>query len=204
MLHSNAIEPETLELLKALVILPEFENFALVGGTGLALQLGHRLSIDLDFFTQNDFSTERVVEVLESNFDLVVSGRAPFSLNCLINGIKVDIIRHRYPLLSELVVEDGVTIWSIEDIAAAKISAITSRGAKKDFFDLVEILKHMPLESVLSLFEEKYPSAERFMAMKSLSWFEDAEMEPDPMVLNELCWPNVKETVLESLRKISN
>ncbi len=140
MLHYEAIEPKTLDLLKALAALPGFEEFVLVGGTGLALQLGHRLSIDLDFFTQDEFNV---------------------------------------------------------------ISAITSRGAKKDFFDITEILKHIPLEEALNLFEKKYPSAERFMAMKFLSWFEDAEGDPDPIVLNDLTWRKVKETIQEALRKIA-
>ncbi|MDA0349939.1 MAG: nucleotidyl transferase AbiEii/AbiGii toxin family protein [Verrucomicrobia bacterium] len=202
MLRYEAIQPEALDLLRALAPLPAFEDFALVGGTSLALQLGHRLSVDLDFFTPNDFSTDHVLEVLEPHFDLVVTGRAAYSLNCLINGIKVDILRHRYVLLKDLVVEGGIKLWSIEDIAAAKISAITNRGAKKDFYDLVAILSVMPLDSVLSCFEKKYPSGERFMAMKSLSWFEDAESEPDPITLAELNWEEVKETVLESLKKI--
>lgn len=203
MLHYEAIEPKTLDLLKALAALPGFEEFAFVGGTGLALQLGHRLSIDLDFFTQDEFQVETVVEELESNFDLNLTGKDRYSLNCRINDIKVDIIRHPYALVNKLVVEDGLSIWSIEDIAAAKISAITSRGAKKDFFDITEILKHIPLEEALNLFEKKYPSAERFMAMKSLSWFEDAERDPDPIVLNDLTWRKVKETIQEALRKIA-
>ena len=204
MLHYEAIQPETLDLLRALAPLPVFDDFALVGGTGLALQLGHRLSVDLDFFTPNDFRTDHVVEALDPNFELVVTGRAAYSLNCQINGIKVDILRHRYVLLKDPVVDDGIKLWSIEDIAAAKISAITNRGAKKDFYDLVEILSVISLDSVLSFFEKKYPSAERFMAMKSLSWFENAESEPDPIALTGLSWVEVKETVLESLNKISS
>ena len=204
MLHYEAIQPETLDLLRALAPLPVLEDFALVGGTGLALQMGHRLSVDLDFFTSKDFSTEQVVEALEPHFDLIVNGRADHSLNCRINGIKVDILRHRYKLLNDLVIEDKIRLWSIEDIAAAKISAITNRGSKKDFFDLVEILKQVPLDRVLNLFEQKYPSAEKFMAMKSLCWFEDAESDPNPIMLTKLSWKEVQKTILESLKKVGN
>ena len=145
-----------------------------------------------------------MVDVLDLNFDLLITGRDPYSLNCRINGIKVDMIRHRYALVNDLVIEDGLTIWSIEDIAASKISAITNRGAKKDFFDLFEILKHISLDSVLEAFEKKYPFAEKFMAMKSLSWFEDAEGDPDPVTFHDHNWMKVKETVREELRKISD
>ena len=107
-------------------------------------------------------------------------------------------------LLNDLVIEDRIKLWSIEDIGAAKISAISNRGAKKYFFDIPEILSKMPLDSVLSCFEKKYPSAERFMAMQSLSWFEDAENEPDPIILTELKWAEVKARILESLKKISS
>ncbi|MCB1122591.1 MAG: hypothetical protein KJT03_13645 [Verrucomicrobiae bacterium] len=114
----------------------------------------------------------------------------------------MDILRHRYPLLDELVVEDKIKLWSVRDIAAAKISAITNHGAKKDFYDLAEILSHLSLESALAWFEKKYPSGERLMAMKSLSWFEDADSEPDPRTLRDLNWIQVKEIILRSLREV--
>lgn len=202
MLHYEGIEAETLGLLKRLVTLPELEPFALVGGTGLALQLGHRLSVDLDFFTREDFDREKLESALEKNFSFEVLGRDSFSLNCMVDRIKVDFIRHHYLLVRELVTEDGITLWSVEDIAAAKISAITKRGAKKDFYDLAEILKHIPLDSVLSLFEKKYPSAERFMAMKSLCWFEDADEEPDPISLRKISWEEVEGMVLKAVKEL--
>lgn len=202
MLFYEGIETETLGLLKQLVAFPELESFALVGGTGLALQLGHRLSVDLDFFTRDEFDREKLEESLASTFSLKILGRDTYSLNCLLDGIKVDFIRHRYPLLENLVIEDQITLWSVVDIAAAKISAITKRGAKKDFYDLVEILKHISLESVLSAYEKKYPSGERFMAMKSLNWFEDADEEPDPISLRNISWGEVKDTILIAVGKL--
>lgn len=203
MLHEESIEPKTLDLLRQLANLAELKDFALVGGTGLALQLGHRKSVDLDFFSRGEFSVEALIEVLESNFDLSVTGREAFSLNCRINDVKVDFLRHRYALLSEIVLVEGIPIWSVEDIAAAKISAITNRGAKKDFYDLVEILKKRSLDSVLALYEKKYPSGDRFLAMKSLNWFEDADEEPDPMTLAGNSWTEVKDSVLTALKGIS-
>lgn len=203
MLYDQTIESKTLDLLRELAALPELKRFALVGGTALALQLGHRRSIDLDFFTQSDFDVDRLLEALESKFEIKITGREAFSLNCRINEVKVDFLRYRYPLLTEFHLADGFAFWSIEDIAAAKISAITNRGAKKDFYDLVELLETMSLDSVLSLYDRKYPSADRFMAIKSLSWFEDAEEEPDPISLREITWSEVKERVLVALKEIT-
>lgn len=203
MLHYEAIESGTLELLKELSSLPVLKDFALVGGTGLALQLGHRLSVDLDFFTLRAFSVDDVLASLEANFEVVVVGRAEQSLNCMINGVKADLMQHRYALLKEVLVDEPIRLWSIEDIAAAKISAISNRGAKKDFYDVVEILTQMPMDTILSCFERKYPSAERFMAIKSLSWFEDAECEPDPISLKGLEWSEVKHAILESLKDVA-
>lgn len=199
MLHYEGIEADTWDLLKRLVALPVLKPFALVGGTGLALQYGHRLSVDLDFFTVEDFDRDQLEHTLEETFEIKILGRDGFSLNCTVDGIKVDFIRHRYPLLGDLIVEDGIDIWSAKDIAAAKVSAITKRGAKKDFFDLAELLKHFSLEEALSFYEQKYPVAERFMALKSLSWFEDAEGDPDPKSLRERSWDEVKATVLKAV-----
>ncbi len=203
MFFENTVEPETLELLRALLALAELQDFALVGGTALALQLGHRKSIDLHFFTQTDFAATKLIDAVSSNLDTVVTGQDPFSLNCEISGVKVDLLRHRHPLISDLVTQDGITLWSIEEIAAAKILAITNRGAKKDFYDLVEIMRTIPLETIFNLFEKKYSFADRFIALKSLSWFEDADEEPDPISLRELSWPDVKNSVISALKRRS-
>ena len=135
MLHYETIDAGTLELLKNLLSLNLFQQLRLVGGTSLALQIGHRKSIDLDLFGEID------VDVLEINNALAQIAQ-PTQLNnsknihiYLINGIKVDIVNYTYPWLEDVIYKDGLRLASNLDVAAMKLSAITGRGSKKDFID---------------------------------------------------------------------
>ena len=208
MLHLNTVEPETLSLLKALLAHEECRCFSLAGGTALALHFGHRISVDLDLFSQDRFNSNMLFESLRASEmfrdNLASCSQSVNSLSLFIKRkdkkIKVDFIRHHYPLLSPVQYIDDIRIFSVQDIAAMKLNAVANRGAKKDFFDVHRLLKQFSLSELLAYFEKKYDQINSFTVLKSLLYFDDAESEPDPISLIDTSWDEVKST-LHSLVK---
>jgi len=203
MLQYRAVYPSTLELLKKLMGYEQLQATFLVGGTALALQLGHRLSIDLDLFTELDFETEAILSELREDMELqVVMQKEKNSL--IINArlkntenefVKIDFVKYAYPLLRTVQNQDGIRFLSIEDIIPMKLSAAANRGAKKDFFDIYELLKIYSLSDMLKFFTSKYPDITHFHILKSLTYFDDAEAEFDPIMLNSTNWDDVKNSI---------
>jgi hypothetical protein len=202
MLQYRTIEPGTLELLKKLMQVAVLQDFHLAGGSGLALQLGHRFSYDLDLFPQKDFDTDIVLNELHSFKNLKILGKRQNTLNLKINGIKVDFISYKYKLINEIVEEDGIRLYSVEDIAAMKLSAISNRGIKRDFYDLYYILKRYSINDLLGFFGIKFPSVEIYHLLKSLTYFEDAENNPEPKLFEQVEWKEVKSQILQNIKSI--
>lgn len=198
MLHYETIIPETHSLLEKLSALPVLEDARLVGGTALALQLGHRTSVDLDFFGRINADSEELRDILREVGRVEVASVSKNINIFWINGVKVDMVNYPYPWLDLPIVEDGVRLASLNDIAAMKISAIVNRGTKKDFIDLYTLLQHFALDEILDMYSRKYSDGSLFIVMKSLTYFDDAETDPMPNVLNDTTW----ETVKDFLRKV--
>jgi hypothetical protein len=202
-LHREAVSNELIELLGKLMQAPELDAFHLVGGTALALRFGHRKSIDLDLFTHTPFDASRLGKWIEGAFSLQEATTEKNTLLGQINGIKTDFIAHQYPLIGEVETIDGIRLFSVEDIAAMKLNAIANRGSKKDFWDYAELLKYFDREELLAFFARKYPNSSRWNVEKSLSYFDDAESDPDPIDLQGQTWNQVK-AVLQTSNKIRN
>ena len=168
------------------------------GGTSLALRFGHRVSVDLDFFTAREFSAEALFGNLALEGATIV-GRAKNTLTMDAGGVKLDFLRHAYQLLEPVDRIDGVALVSLPDLAAMKLNAIANRGSKKDFFDLALLLDHFTLPRMIGYFSEKYPATDPFTVIRSLAWFEDAEMEPDPVSLTGATWDSVQATASEAV-----
>ena len=198
MLHYETIIPETHSLLEKLSTLPVLEDARLVGGTALALQLGHRTSVDLNFFGRINADSEDLRDILREVGRVEVASVSKNINIFWINGVKVDMVNYPYPWLDLPIVEDGVRLASLNDIAAMKISAIVNRGTKKDFIDLYTLLQHFALDEILDMYSRKYSDGSLFIVMKSLTYFDDAETDPMPNVLNDTTW----ETVKDFLRKV--
>jgi len=166
-------------LLDRLMEIEDLSAFALGGGTSLALRYGHRRSVDIDLFTNNPFIS-----------------RTPGSLCVSLEGVKVDLLHHAYPVLKPIEAYQGIRCLSIQDMAAMKINAITNRGSKKDFTDIL-LLHHQGIDisSALDLFCEKYGEEARFLAIRSLLYIDDAQDEPDPFFLNGWTWPSVRDEI---------
>lgn len=203
MLQTKAVEHLTLELLKKLMQKDYLDNFVLVGGTALALQLGHRRSIDLDFFTIHDFQSETLVQNLKKEFVLEIRLQLPQTLITELNKIKVDFVRFNYPFIRPVLNSDGIRLLDIEDIAAMKLDAITGRGNKKDFYDLYYLLQKYDLNKLLDFYQEKYTHNTTFHVVRSLTYFEDAENQPDPNVFDrQITWDKIKSKIIKEVRAI--
>ncbi len=205
MLQYTTVLPATLELLKVLMQKKCLANFNLVGGTSLSLQIGHRLSIDIDLFTINDFDTSEIVLELKEDlhFDIVQQNPNTLTLNIEypINSnqfIKVDILKYPYPLLNAIIKIDGIRLLSIEDIIPMKLSAVSNRGAKKDFYDIYFLLDKYSLKEMLELFSKKFPNINHFHLIKSLTYFNTADEDANPKVFKKLSWEQVKEKIVKA------
>ena len=201
MLHYSTIDPATLELLKQIQAIDEFSELRLAGGTALALQLGHRKSIDLDFFGHIDFEQLALNELFDG-FDSIEALQKTKNINIFeINGVKVDFINYSYPWLQKAVNIDGLLMAHKEDIAAMKIAAITGRGSKKDFVDLYFLLQDYNLQQLLDFYKQKYFDASIYLAIKSISYFDDANQEEDPEMMTAIHWETIKTRIKHDVRK---
>jgi predicted nucleotidyltransferase component of viral defense system len=204
-LQLKTIHKDTFELLQELSDEKGLEPFALAGGTALALQLGHRISIDLDFITGQVFDSFALFEKLGESFDIENSSTATNALSLFIKwqgtSVKTDCIRHNYPRLKPWVITSGIRLFSLEDIAVMKLNAVANRGAKKDFYDIHALLSHFSLRELLDFFAEKYQTMNRFTVTKSLAYFDDADLEPDPMSLTATTWDQIKADMKQILRE---
>ncbi len=196
MLQRQSVSDELLELLNAIMKESIFDSFVLVGGTSLALQFGHRISIDLDFFGHQEIEEDLFLSKLSNLGKVQVIKKSANILICSVNGIKVDFVNYSYPWIEDFVLEDSFRLASVKDIAAMKLNAIAGRGSKKDFIDLYFILKQFSLKQIFEFYREKYSDGSEFMVLKSLSYFDDADQEETPIILQSISWEDVKQEIL--------
>ena len=182
----------------------ELQDFFLVGGTALALLLGHRISVDIDMFTLNDFNSDELISKLSKHISISSISKSKNSLSLEVldtsendKVVKIDLIKYSYPLINTVVEIDSIRLLSIEDIIAMKLSAVTGRGAKKDFYDIFFLLKNYNLQVMIKYFKFKFPNTNVFQVLKSLTYFDDADLEPDPITIENIEWDTVKKTIQE-------
>jgi hypothetical protein len=193
MLQSQTVDAATLDLTKNLMFLPELQDFNLVGGTNLALRFGHRLSIDIDLFTTEPFVPLELFQAIKRDYpnaELKASSKS--MLFFYINGVKIDCVLAPFAYLEPVEIIEGIRMVSTRDIVAMKLAALSGRGAKKDFWDIATLLDYYPIDEMLACFAEKYNSNEPLFVLRSLTYFEDAEIEKDPDPLTDMTWKQVK------------
>lgn len=205
MLHKSAsiIAPDTFRLIQQLQALPEMKEFYLVGGTALALQLGHRNSIDIDLFTLNEFDDTGIIELVSKQYKVGEILRRPNTVICLLNNIKTDFIRHNYPILKTPVTEDGISFFSKEDIAAMKFHVIIQSGKRlKDFIDIYFLLQHFSMKQMIGFFSSKYSYSNPMIAMKAINFFDDIDVNMDPpKLLKPLPLKKITDRIREATLK---
>lgn len=202
MLHTATVSLALLDVLKEFQGKLAVNDFALAGGTSLALRLGHRISVDLDYFTESDFDPLTLAHNLSVGPECI-TGQAKRTLQLRIHQVKVEFLKHSYRQIAPHDSIETIRMWSLPDVAAMKLNAIANRGSKKDFYDIVALLDQYPLETMLSFYKEKYNPASLLMVIRSLSWFDDADQEPDPVILNGQTWSLIKEKISSAIRALS-
>ncbi|MFN0214244.1 MAG: nucleotidyl transferase AbiEii/AbiGii toxin family protein [Saprospiraceae bacterium] len=202
MLQYRTVSPTTLELLKGLSNDKYLGDFFLVGGTSLSLQIGHRESYDLDFFTLKPFSTEQMMQHLRLHWDSEMLSTSEHILITMTQGVKVDFVVHSYQARNPLLEIDGLRLLHREDIALMKLAAIAGRGRKRDFFDLYYLLREFPLPYLFDCYAVKYGEASVFHALRSLTYFDDAEEDADPILFEDVSWATVKIRIQQEAVKI--
>ena len=195
MLHYETVDEGTLGLLKQLQSLGILSEMRLVGGTSLALQIGHRKSIDIDLFGNLSAEYENLMDELKTIGEVVPLKNSKNIHSLLVNDIKVDIVNYEYEWLTNKITIDNIQLASIEDIAAMKLNAIIGRGSKKDFIDLFFILKDYSLATLMDFYTKKYNDGSTFLVLKSLTYFEDADMEEMPFMFNNIDWQTIKGNI---------
>ncbi|HRK29161.1 MAG TPA: nucleotidyl transferase AbiEii/AbiGii toxin family protein [Chitinophagales bacterium] len=200
MLHKcpDVILPQTLYLLEQIQADPFFDDFFLVGETALALHIGHRLSIDLDFFTLTGFDTNLIEAYLNRKYGFATDYVTANTLKGFMKEVKTDFITHAYPLVNPLLTEDGLRLASLQDIGAMKLNAIAHSGNRqKDFFDLYFILEHCPLLALLNAYETKYPNSNPIIPLKAITWFHDIDFVLEkPMLKQKVGFEDVKSRLM--------
>lgn len=206
MLQLNTVHQGTFSLLKSLASLDKLREFYLAGGTALALQIGHRVSVDLVFFTLSMFDSNELFEFLKDSYEVSGATRSVNSLSLFVTlhdeRIKVDMIRHNYPFLQPVKHVENIRLSSLQDIAAMKLNAVANRGAKKDFYDIYALLTRFSLKELLTFFQQKYEQLNSLTVLKSLVYFADADLEPDPVSLLDVSWADVKKEITTRVQAI--
>ena len=202
MLHHEALPSGTLDLLKLLAEEKWTENFALAAGTSLALRFGHRISIDLDFFTTSPFDSLELSKELSLRYPTRIMAQSNNAISAVVRDVKVDFVTYRYPLLKPVELIEGVRFLSLEDVTAMKFAELTNRGSKKDFYDADLLIAKLGLAEVLGIYMQKFPNHDPLIVLRSLTYFFDAESEPAPESLAGQTWPSVKNRVSQSVRTI--
>ena len=201
MLFFETIDVKTLELLRRIQGIPVFSGLCLVGGTSLALQIGHRKSVDLDLFGEisgDEFSISKELNALGN----VIQLKKSENINMYsINDIKVDIVNYPYKWIDEKIVHDEIILAGKKDIAAMKLAAVTGRGTKKDFIDIYFLLQNFTIEDLLFFYNNKYDDGSEFMVLKSLIYFEDANEDETPFMLAPIDWQQIKSSIKTKVEK---
>ena len=198
----NTLVSENALVLSELKPLSFIKDFYLAGGTALALQLGHRKSVDLDFFISKLPLHEKILDNLGGK-EITILLSDETGLNIKLENTKVSFLQYPYPMLEPNIDYDGIKLAGILDIACMKLNAVTQRGEKKDFYDLFEIFKRYSLEDILIAFAKKFEkyNYQKIAILKSLIYFDDAEISPEPILLSNVSWGEVKR---ELIAKVSD
>ena len=202
MLRKETVSPVTLELLNDLMQDEALRDFFLVGGTALSLQIGHRISIDIDLFTTTPFDENKLLSHLETAKGLRLNYLDNNTIKGQINGVQTDLIRHAYPLVRDVVVAENVRLASIEDIAAMKLNAIIGNGTRlKDFVDIAFLSSHLSFEQMIYAYEKKYQTRNPVMILKAIAYHYDLNFkEPIQIITGVYQWKRVEQRLSQMIK----
>ncbi len=204
-MHTDGISPNTLAVLKKVASTPLAKTYYLAGGTACALHFGHRLSYDLDFFSQNPLSPLEIDKYLRPLGKVSYVQNEPGTMNGQLDDVKISFFIYPYTMLDEPQDFESVPIASIKDLSCMKLEVVSSRGSKRDFIDLYQISQEFQLEQQFDWFETKYKQSNVSLThvLKSLVYFADADPEPMPVMQVDLDWETVKQYFLVQVKQLS-
>lgn len=203
--HTEVLTKEARGVISKLASLVS-SQFYLAGGTALALQIGHRISIDFDFFTKADFgdmSRMQLFNQLRSVGSIEYVENKEGTLHVRLNKVHLSFFHYPYKVLRPLIVWQGIKLAQLEDIAPMKLNAILGRGSKKDFIDLFFIAKKIGFKEIFELSLKKFPKQMAFHlhVVRALVYFKDANLEPMPRMLMDVDWRVVKKYFESEVKK---
>lgn len=201
MLYTETITSAALEFLTILMQDKALKTFILVGGTALTLQLDHRLSVDFDLFTDADFNAVELAEYLQSEYGFKADYITKNTIKGVVNGIKLDCIAYKYPLIDSIIIHGFIRLASLKDIAAMKLSAIVGDASRlKDFIDIAYISKLLSLNEMCDAFERKY-CLSKIMPLKALLYFDDIDFdEPIDLINNKkFSWDAIEQQLYKMI-----
>jgi len=195
-MHRECLTRAARKVLKAITPVVSSHGFVLAGGTAAALQLGHRLSVDFDFFSEQSLQLARLLrEVQNLDLPIVVLQEEPDTLTLSIAGVKVSFFYYPHTFSGAYSDLGGVHLAGLVDIASMKLIAIAQRGAKRDYVDLYFILQDIPFNKIADNLVERF-GRERVNPIvigKALVFFADADADPDPEYLGKATdWKTIK------------
>jgi len=203
-MFTKTLLPDTFRAIQLTGQIPVFQTAYLAGGTSLALQIGHRISVDLDFFTQEKFDENQLENTLKQIPGFEIRTKNWCTILGKIGDTSISLFYYAYPLLEKTITFEQLQLAQKSDLSAMKIGAVEDRGTRRDFIDLFYLAKEYSLDQMLEFFDKKYRLLDDHLypIIRALGYFEDAEMETEmPRMLVDVSWPKVKDFFQkESLR----
>lgn len=204
-MFTKTLLPDTIRAFKLVSNISIVKKSYLAGGTALALQIGHRISVDLDFFTPQVFDEKTLSGELSRLPEYKEEGTAWRTVWGKVANTKFSLFYYQYPLIKKTILFEGIQMLSKEDIAAMKIHAMEDRGTKRDFIDLYFLTKEFTLEQMLTFYDQKYGTREDhlYIILRSMNYFVDADMDSMPEMLIKTDWEKVKEYFEKETRRLT-
>lgn len=195
MLHKETVTTGTLDLINRLMADDHLKVFYLVGGTALSLMIGHRISIDIDLFTDQEFDAPELAQYLKNNYRTDLNSVSKNSISGFIEDIKFDLISHRYTQIKPLLTIEGIRMLSI--LAAMKVNAIVGNGTRiKDFLDIYYLLKEMRYQDIIESYLKKYPDVNAGIAKASMLYHKDIDFTISVTMLKEdVKWKDIGKSI---------
>jgi hypothetical protein len=203
MLHLATVEPGTFSLLERLQTIPELEDYRLVGGTALALLMGHRKSVDIDLFCYGGYNPDLVINALRKN-SIVIKQLQTSDVYAggYIDGIKVDFVKEFDKWLKPAQRIGKIRLAKMQDLGPMKLKAITKRGRKRDFVDLFFLLQYFTVTELLALYKKRTGQEEIIHVVTNMTYFEDAEKDEMPYMLDKkITWEAIKKKIKAEVLK---
>ena len=215
MLYYNTVTPLLRKILDHLMFSDVFADFRLVGGTALSLYRGHRMSVDIDLFTDAEYKTidfdkiesflrEHYSYVDTNDFKVIGFGKSYYIGNSEDDAIKLDLF-YTDPFIDEVIEEDGIRLASVEEIIAMKLDVILRNGRKKDFWDIHELREDYTIDQMFALHEKRYPyTHDKESLTVKFTDFKEADDDFEPDCLRGRYWEFIKLDIIDFVREKGN